>query len=236
MSGRIWLLVLLLLLVGLADDVTAQMFGNSPNRPSLSERLRSRQRSRRGTGPEAAEAIGTVEGSERFIRGNRATTDFVGADASDQTTLVGAQSADMTTEVRTAVEDLRVTRERNLNEQMRASRGKQMYNPRLRVNFAFATPTNREVSARIVTQLQATETLNPLGPIEVLMEDGTATLRGVVASERDREMAALLARFEPGISSVKNELKIRQTPRPVAPAPLAPTTGRPPTVPKPPPN
>ena len=122
MSGRIAFSVLLLLLVGLADTVSAQMFSGGSNRSSLSNRLRSKQRSRRGTGPEASENIGDVEGSERFVRGNRSTADFVGADTLDQSTFVGAGEVDITQDVRTAVEDLRPTRERDLNERMRESR------------------------------------------------------------------------------------------------------------------
>ena len=236
MSWRIAFSVLLLLLVGFADNVTAQMFSGGATRASLSERLRSRQRSRRGTGPEASENIGDVEGSERFVRGNRSAADFVGADLLDQSTFVGAGEVDITQDVRTAVEDLRPTRERDLNERMRESRGKQMYLPRLRVNFAFETLTSTDVSARFANQLQATETLRPLSPIEVSVQDGKATLRGVVASARDREIAAILARFEPGISSVKNELQVRPTPRPAAMPPARPRAQGPPTVPKPLPN
>lgn len=239
MFRRMTFSVLLLLLVGSADNAMGQTSGNRVSRPSLAERVRNTPRSqpsRRGTGSDTAETVGTVEGTERFVRGNRSAEDFVGADRLDQTTFVGAQSADISGDVRTAVEDLSVTRERNLNERMQVARGKEMYNPRLRINFAFAAPSNEEVSARFVTQLQATETLRPLGPIEVSVKDGTATLRGVVASARDREIAALLARFEPGISSVKNELRVRPTPRPAALAPAGPRAGRPSRVPKPPVN
>ena len=234
MFKRVVCSMLFLVLVGATDQVTAQMFSNQANRPSLSERLRSRQKSRRGTGPEAAEAVGTIQGTERFLRGNRSTADFVGADIRDQTTFVGAQAADISADVRTAVEDLRPTRERDVNERMQVSRGKQMYHPRLRVDFAFPAPTNRDVSARFVTQLQATESFRPLGPIEVSVVDGTAILRGVVASARDREIAALLARFEPGIAAVKNELQVRPVPRPEPSVPPAPRPGRSLAVPQPP--
>jgi osmotically-inducible protein OsmY len=59
-------------------------------------------------------------------------------------------------------------------------------------------------------QLSATETLNLPVPMEVSVQGATATLRGVVASARDREMAELLVRFEPGISTVRNELTVQQ--------------------------
>jgi osmotically-inducible protein OsmY len=226
--------LLFLSLIGASDYVAAQMFSNQVNRPSLSERLRSRQRSRLGTGPESAEAVGTIEGTERFLRGNRSTADFVGADTRDQTTFVGAQAADISADVRTAVEDLRPTRERDLNVRMQVARGKQLYNPRLRVDFAFTAPSSAEVGAQLVNQLQATETFRSLGPIEVSVVDGTAILRGVVASARDREIAALLARFEPGIGAVKNELQVRPVPPPEPSGPVNPPVRRRLTVLEPP--
>ncbi len=43
-------------------------------------------------------------------------------------------------------------------------------------------------------------------PVEVSIDDQTATLRGVVATEHDRLLAGHVARFEPGVLRVENEL------------------------------
>lgn len=52
-------------------------------------------------------------------------------------------------------------------------------------------------------------------PLEVTVQDQTATLRGEVATEHDRLLAEHIARFEPGVRFVENELTVaRPTPQP----------------------
>jgi hypothetical protein len=46
------------------------------------------------------------------------------------------------------------------------------------------------------------------GPVQVSLDGQTAILRGVVATEHDREVAATMALLEPGVSQVKNELRV----------------------------
>jgi hypothetical protein len=45
-------------------------------------------------------------------------------------------------------------------------------------------------------------------PMEVTVQNETATLRGKVATEHDRLLAEHIARFEPGVRFVKNELTV----------------------------
>ena len=49
-------------------------------------------------------------------------------------------------------------------------------------------------------------------PLQVTIEGQTATLRGVVATEHDRVLAGHVARFEPGVLEVENELTAAATP------------------------
>jgi osmotically-inducible protein OsmY len=46
------------------------------------------------------------------------------------------------------------------------------------------------------------------GPLGVAIVHETAILRGTVASQYDRTLAGHLARFEPGVRNVKNELTV----------------------------
>jgi len=48
-------------------------------------------------------------------------------------------------------------------------------------------------------------------PLEVTIDDQTAILRGVVATDHDRVLAGHVARFEPGVLNVKNELTVAAT-------------------------
>ncbi len=50
--------------------------------------------------------------------------------------------------------------------------------------------------------------LTKLGPVEATLEGTTAVLRGRVATEADRQLAEGLARLEPGIGAVRNELVV----------------------------
>jgi hypothetical protein len=52
-------------------------------------------------------------------------------------------------------------------------------------------------------------------PLEVVVENETATLRGEVATAHDRLLAEHIARFEPGVRFVRNELTVAEpTPQP----------------------
>jgi hypothetical protein len=193
----------LLLLIAWPVEGLAQMFG---------QRTLGRPLSRRApTGPttQSQEDVGQLQGTERFLRGNRSLQDFVGADTRERGGFVGEQAAAASGAVVSAVRDLRPRREMNLNQPLRASRSSQLYHPRLRVDFSFDRLSGEQLGARIRDQLQVTETLGLQGPIEVSVAAGTATLRGAVASAHDREMAELLVRFEPGISTVINELAVQ---------------------------
>jgi len=48
-------------------------------------------------------------------------------------------------------------------------------------------------------------------PLEVSIDDETVVLRGTVATEHDRKLAALVARFEPRVRFVRNELTVEGT-------------------------
>ena len=63
--------------------------------------------------------------------------------------------------------------------------------------------------------------------MQVEMEGETVVLRGTVPSERDRDLAARLALLEPGISAVRNELRVVPSSEPEsipAPSPAAEVT------------
>ena len=202
-SNRLLFAMLLLIGTTLASEAAAQMFGQR----TLGQPL-SRRTTRGNVGvTQTAEAVGQVQGSERFMRGNRSARDFVGASV-DRGTFVGQQTAELTGPVVSAIRDLRPQREVNLNQTLRQPRSNQMYNPRLRVAFTFSSPDGQQLSERIAADLQVIETLQLTGPIEVSVAGGTATLRGRVASARDKEMIGQLVRFEPGISTVQNDLLV----------------------------
>jgi hypothetical protein len=70
-----------------------------------------------------------------------------------------------------------------------------------------------------------------VGTPQVLMEGRTAVVRGVAASERDRELVSRLLLLEPGISSVRNEMTVAQASLGPGSIPTPPS----PAIPEPPP-
>ncbi len=52
--------------------------------------------------------------------------------------------------------------------------------------------------------------LQTLSPVTVLTRGRTVILRGTVASDHDRDLAGQLARLEPAVDQVENELIVGQ--------------------------
>jgi hypothetical protein len=63
-----------------------------------------------------------------------------------------------------------------------------------------------------VARLERMPQIQSLGQLEVQVQGGTATLRGVVATEHDRAVIVQLARLEPGIWRVRNEMVVAEAP------------------------
>jgi len=206
---RIFLLAgtILLLLFGSLES-RAQMFGSRTLGSPLSRRP--------SPGAVDSESVGSIQGNERFLRGNRNSTDFVGTDRTEVRDFVGLEQSAVTGRVRSAVEGLRIERAANANRQ-RAATGPTplgIYEPKLRIAFDYAPPAPETLAETIREDLQAAQGLEKLGSISVSVEGRTATLRGEVASERARKLAESFVLFEPGIERVRNELTLprRETP------------------------
>jgi hypothetical protein len=150
---------------------------------------------------------GALTGTERFLRGNRRVTDFIGTDTGDARDFVGVTQARQ----RILPPAAASVREPNLPEVNReANEGNaasQPYPPVLVLGPELTTPRTTAVASAVEQHL----TRAPIQwsqPFEVSIEGRTAVLRGAVATARDRELAEALVQFEPGISDVQNDLQI----------------------------
>ena len=219
-----------------AHDALGQLFGERTLGRSISRQASpsaaSRTTAARATGrtigaaaaqPTAGETVPSLmtEGA-RFLRGNRAASDFVGTDAGETRRFVGGEQAGGEgEEIRSAIDNLQVETAPDANQTASAARTPRvpMNAPRLRVAFDFSPQVPTTVSDQLTRRLQAASLRTGASRIEVSVADGVATLRGAVASARDRKMAELLARFEPGIESVQNQLVVRPADSPPLPPP-----------------
>jgi hypothetical protein len=236
-----------------AGEAEAQLFGSRDigrsvtrrARPSLSTRAadgngsstNASGSSRAGAGATGEaraplESIGTmVDEGARYVRGNREATDFVGADTAEAERFVGALQSGAGELIQSAVEEqLEIETAEDANQVIEPVLPPRMLltPPRLQLGFSAPARPSVEMSATVLQHLQAA--LPSLDPnwFEVSVAEGVATLRGTVASERDRKMAALLVGFEPGIARVQNELTVAMPVRQEDVPPAAPAIRLPP--------
>ncbi len=214
MMSRFWFTLTILLAVLLGhSEAEAQLFGQrNLGRSSISRR----------TGPGSA-ADGQLSGNERFLRGNRSRRAFVGSDAAEARSFVGSEQSTVTGQVRSATSGMRPPPDRSstINRPLPSQPANARYYPRLKVEFAKGAESGRYAASAVQQELETSDALSRLGQIEVSVANQTATLRGEVASESDRKLAALIASFEPGIDRVQNELAVNNALRvpPVPPQP-----------------
>ena len=184
------------------------MFGSRSLGSSLSRRT-----------PLGSSGVGAIGGSERYVRGNRRETNFVGVDSRDIRGFVGSQAGSSSGRIRSAVSGLRIETAPDANRPGRQTSQSRtgMYRPRLSVDFGFPPLSSEQVSTNLTRQLEISLTrhlvsafsIDQIRLIEVSLEGQKATLRGEVSSEREWKLAELLALFEPGISEVQNELIVK---------------------------
>jgi len=87
------------------------------------------------------------------------------------------------------------------------------YPPRLKINFAefplrSFVPTNRAKTERTEVVAQRVQSRLRASKINLVVNDRTAIISGTVATERQRDLAEAMLRFEPGIDTVQNEITI----------------------------
>jgi hypothetical protein len=158
---------------------------------------------------------GQTTGSERFMRGNRQQGNFVGSDISEVTQLFSNLTAG-----RAGTDGAG-----NFGPQQRGRQGdfdnlqqgnntsSQIVPHRLVVSFPYRQPrislptanSAGEITIRGLARVQSR------GPVRVELQDRTAVLRGVVATNHDRALAEQLALLEPGISRVENQLTVAES-------------------------
>ena len=86
----------------------------------------------------------------------------------------------------------------------------------MRVGFDYTRPAPDAIASRLIALLEKSTRIQTRSPLDVAVQDGTAILRGTVATEHDRVLIEQLARLEPGIWRVQNELLVAESAAPPA--------------------
>jgi hypothetical protein len=100
----------------------------------------------------------------------------------------------------------------------------------INLSFPFQPRTQETVSRSLTAVLTKRGRLSALSPVAVSVREGasihegnTAVLRGVVATQHDRDLAEELVRLEPGVGQVDNLLTVGQpAASPASPTPASP--------------
>ncbi len=157
---------------------------------------------------------GQTTGSERYMRGNRQSGNFVGSDASEVSqffaTLTGGRGG--TDGLGNFGPQSNRGRGNEFNNQADSNNTSSIVPHRLVVAFRYAAPRIQLPTANASggITLRGLNRLQSRGPLSVELQDRTATLRGVVATDHDRALAEQLTLLEPGISQVRNELTVAE--------------------------
>lgn len=184
---------------------------------------RSIGKNSRGRNLTAPDAVGTVTEDRRFVRGSRAAGDFVGADKGETSAFVGNTQAVNDGTVTSAVTGLREQTTVRVNRPLTVRRTG-IYAPRITVGFevppriyspsfssepAVARPGEVTPTASPVVSSALQQMGDRLGfQVNPSPTERVATLTGTVPTAHDRRIAELLASFEPGLGSVKNDLRV----------------------------
>lgn len=177
-----------------------------------------------------ANSLGLGANMQDFNPGG--TTGFVGASANSAQNLmsrVGTQGAVQAGRVNfgTLGNLMNQSRQNQFNRQQAQrntrsnTQSKSRFRVPLRVGFQPPLPPAGTVGPRLSTQISKVPGITQLGPISVSLVGQTAVLQGTVASDADRQLAADLARLEPGVLAVQNELEVAPAQLPVEALPPA---------------
>ena|SRR5579872_1158398 len=90
--------------------------------------------------------------------------------------------------------------------------------PQMVVAFDHPRPDAESMQSSITTRFDKLASKSQFKDIEVETVGSMVILRGAVDSERSSRLAAILARMEPGVSKVRNELTVKE-PLPPTPSP-----------------
>lgn len=203
----------------LATSAQAQSFGNLSLGPQ--QQSTQPQASPGGGlfgGPTPAPGLNSAAGgggqatpsSQRFLRKNRSSGDFVGTNATASGKFVGSVLTNVNANTRPAAADLveRKVPESLLNPPRQVPPRTRMYEPKLSVGFRPVMRSDQDLNLNLQSMFVRFNRDDPSLQVTSTVESGTARLSGVVGTEEQRELIEQMVLFEPGISAVQNDLTV----------------------------
>jgi BON domain len=152
-------------------------------------------------------------GMQNLQRGGE--TGFVGASSATVANPFATGQAARATQNFNALTQLLTQSRQNQFNQQQAQRSQRttgqaqgQFRVPLRLGFEPQPIATRTFTVQVSGRLMKIPGLSRVGPIEASLEGRTAVLRGTVATEADRQLAEGLARLEPEVLAVRNELVV----------------------------
>lgn len=187
-----------------SPEVQAQLFGSRPiGNPLI--------RQNAAGGGEFGGNVGMVQGNERFIRGNRGAADFVGAGNRESQGFVGQVNAANLNPAQVPTTlgiQQRANRAPQINRPARRHRPNTLHDPPLELGFQPEPEALQRLAASAAERIAQSLDERFGSRIEVSVVERIAILRGEVDNADASRLAELIAGFEPGVSSVQNELRV----------------------------
>lgn len=172
-----------------------------------------------GTSTSGTSTSGTST-SDNLLRSSRGAANFVGADANDNRNFLGYTDTSSSSSSNTGLRRSTTSRT-NANSTQRTSYGTgrnrqsaEMIRPTLQVGFDYRDPSSQALTPKLASHLAKAPFLHNLPPIDVVVNQGTVTLKGVVRTEHDRILVEQLVLQEPGVRQVENQLNVAATDSP----------------------
>ncbi len=91
-----------------------------------------------------------------------------------------------------------------------ATDGKPAVRTRLRIDSPPPAASGPAASGRISRQLGETPVRQMVDGLSVTIVDGVATLSGTTRSDKERRMAELVLRLEPGVRKIENQIVVAE--------------------------
>jgi hypothetical protein len=151
-------------------------------------------------------SVGQVTGNERFTRQGRQPGQFVGGDSGDVRNFLSAATGG-------GFQNTGPGAGRRGNAETNTGQTQRVTSPhRLQIAFdtAVAAAGRPPAPAASRAQQSLTRQFNNRLPVAVTVVGRTAILRGVVATDQQRDLAARVALLEAGISAVQNEIAVAE--------------------------
>jgi osmotically-inducible protein OsmY len=183
------------------------MFGSRSMGSTLSSGTRTFSA---GATTSSTDTAGQISGSERFLRANKRAGNFIGTDSTEAAYAMRNFSVYGTTGTARQQQNRGTLRSSTAAAAQPAAQTNAVPPFQTGISAAFTHPELpvRQLSESLARHMEGVRGIKAAKSVQVAIQGDTAVLRGQVATARDRALLEQIARLEPGVWNVRNELTV----------------------------